>query len=84
MSLDWQDPPTPTAGRGSGTNWTSILAELRTRPGQWALVQEGVATTNAGGLRRRFPDFEFTGRRDTGGDGRRGRIFARYIGEGER
>lgn len=70
--MKWQAPPEPKAGK-----WAVITAALRERPGDWALVLEGVTTANARLLRKRFPGFEFVSRQDGGG---KANIFGRYVG----
>jgi hypothetical protein len=47
-AVKWQDPP--SAPR---YNWDSIAEELRSNPGQWALVAEGYSTNACKAMTRR-------------------------------
>lgn len=75
MSVDliWEDPPED--GRGNGkVPWKAIVAELRARPGEWAIVWEGTATqagAKAQHLRRYFPGVESVSRK--------GKVYARAV-----
>jgi hypothetical protein len=83
--IRWEDPPEPAArGRRHTLAWAEVAAELRARPGEWAVVYEG-ASNNA------LPDrikagkagftpagaFEATLR----GAGRAQATYARYVGD---
>lgn len=35
MTVKWEDPPAPTR-----IDYTEVLGELKTRPGDWALVRQ--------------------------------------------
>lgn len=59
--IRWQEPPPRERDGGNqpGSYYPGVIAELRARPGQWALIREGVTAAVASGLRKRFPDVEF-------------------------
>ena len=85
MSIKWMAPPhRSTFGPVPGKKWESILAPLRERPGEWAVVLTGPVKNiraQAGNLRRGGrvvcpPGFEFTTRTIDG----EGHLFARFIG----
>lgn len=77
MPLDWREPPV-TTGAGSGFDWSEPLAELRTRPGEWAMIRsydrKHAASSAVSLLRKRHPAFEFTSRAKGAG----GELFGRF------
>lgn len=46
MDIKWEDPG-PRNRKGATGKWAGIAAELKKRPGQWALVAENVFTSAA-------------------------------------
>lgn len=58
--VQWIDPPGSARGRG-GNKWGAIVAELRSRPGHWALVETGVKGPPTG-MARRYPNTTWTSR----------------------
>lgn len=58
-ALKWEEPPATPHGRGRAF-WPSLLRELDTRPGQWAVVAEDVAASVASYLKKTYPEYEFT------------------------
>lgn len=85
MALKFQDPPPDAKGAARKSKWREISDELRSRPGDWALVAEHVAmsmvTMIKNGRIAGMPagEFEAVGRNsDT--PARRCDVYARYVG----
>lgn len=87
--IRWEEPPCSTPG-GPGKSkpiiaHDLIAYQLRSRPGEWALVVEGAAhgalasTICRGGLRAYAPAGTFKAVSRTVGPGQN--IYARYVGE---
>lgn len=85
--LKWQDPPPNAAGRPSLTDWRAVAAALRERPGEWALVVEGVSISTATNIKKaRLVAFAPAGSfeavaRNGSNKTKRADIYARYVGE---
>jgi hypothetical protein len=80
--VKWQDPPGPKGGPGAN-RYQEVADQLRTRPGEWALIsgESGSTAANFGPTRRPVAfvgDFEFTARSRPDG---KADIYARYTGE---
>jgi hypothetical protein len=76
MELKWESPEPPKSGfKGK---WPAILAALKERPMEWALVAEDTAASNASRLKRDYPGFEFTVREVR--DNRAAKLYARWLG----
>ena len=83
--VKFQDPPKTTGGRGSRGKHLEIASELRGRPGEWALVMEGVAGSSptmirTGAIRAYTPAgaFDATARKRPDG---KFDVYARFVGE---
>jgi len=85
--IKWEDPPERPAGRRySKTKWSAIAAQLRSRPGEWAVVNTqrtvGPAANVASGLRRgAYRDMtpgQFEVKCTAVGD--EYRVYARFVG----
>jgi hypothetical protein len=83
--VKFQDPPPAKTGPHAG-GWFQIAAELKARPGEWAIVRENVTSNistyiRRGGSAAFVPagSFEATARRN--GTPGRVDIYARYVGE---
>ena len=79
--LKWQDPP--VHGK-AGRDWAAIVEQLKSRPGQWALVAEVAPVSTANSIRtgilkawRPVGAFEARGTNTKNG---RADIYARYVG----
>jgi hypothetical protein len=90
MVIRWEEPPRSTYG-GPGKRKTIeahelIAVQLRARPGQWALIMEGLPHSSIGSLISRGKlrayapagTFEAVARTANGGQS----IYARFVGEG--
>lgn len=83
--LVWEAPPAVT--RNGRPDWTTIGAELRARPGEWAIVRvceriaqsSNLAYTINRGLIGAMPYGEFEAR--SRAFGTEHRVYARYVGE---
>jgi len=81
--IRWEEPPAPRGGRRD-TGWAQVAAQLRDHPREWALVEDGVATSSLSNhiSRAKISDFDPPGayeavaRRENGSH----RIYARYVG----
>jgi hypothetical protein len=88
--LRWEEPPShgntsqPDAGR-----WAPIAAALKERPGEWAVIAEGLKPGTSGPMVTRIkkgqrgcwaPAGAFEARGRSNGDGLV-RLYARYVGE---
>lgn len=73
--IKWQEPP--SAPR---YDWDAIAEELRSNPGEWALVAEGYSTNNCRSMTRR--GMEIRSHRLTGlhRSQQAYDIYARYMG----
>lgn len=84
----WEDPPPHGNTNRDRSHWTPVAAELRLKPGVWAVIAEGVPTGTAGALTHRIkggrhpwtPAGAFEARGVTR-DGRSD-LYARYVGDG--
>lgn len=85
--LRWEDPPTPdrrgTKSRPALADWALVFAQLRDRPGAWALVTENAQSAAAiqireGRLRGSGPGGAFDAK-CVRVDGAL-RLYARYVG----
>ena len=73
--IEWVAAP-PPALRGQGIT-QRFVAELQTRPGEWAKYPTEFATSSSIGVyRTKFPDVEWVSRRNDG----KVVVYARYIG----
>lgn len=70
----WEEPPPTTVG--TPIKHPAWLEELRARPGQWALVEESVFSSQVTIWRRRYPDIEMTMREVTAK--KTGKLYARH------
>lgn len=84
--LEWKDPPPVRhAGRTPSPELLAVAAELRSRPGEWALVKSAVSAGTAHHWRVgkaaafRPGEFEFVVR-NTDRATQRADIYGRYIG----
>lgn len=77
MELKWEEPPPSRSGPGSN-RYQPAMDALRSRPGEWAVVADGVAASTTAYLRKRFAGFEFTQRQND--DGKTFRTYGRFIG----
>ncbi|SOE25648.1 hypothetical protein [Streptomyces sp. OK228] len=88
MGLHFEDPP-PAARLGSRVDHAAVAAELKARPGEWAIVGThatgGAANTAAGRIKSGHPHayrpagaFDAVGRTVNGEH----RTYAMYRGEG--
>lgn len=83
MTLKWEEPdPTPS---GTGTVWAQVAAELKARPGQWALVLEmesgNVKLNNTGRTIRSGATVPFRPAGSFEAIVQRGKLYARFVGE---
>lgn len=76
-TLEWR---APAGGRAPWTDWTKVIAELKTKPGEWACV--GVyASGVTSHLKKRYPGVEATMRHVNMDSTRReGELFVRWVG----
>lgn len=90
MVIRWEEPPGATyGGPGKGKPIVAhdlIAFQLRSRPGEWALIVEGdphgslASTINKGRLRAYVPAGSFEAVRRTVDGGQN--VYARYVGDG--
>ena len=87
MALKFQDPPPDAKGawKGRKSKWAGIAEELRSRPGEWALVGEqvsaSVVTMIKSGRAAGMAAGEFAAiGRNTNNATHRCDVYARYIG----
>jgi len=79
----WEEPRQERRGRKPSDHYLSIAAELRARPGAWALIHDGPAVHRAlagritGGHAAFAPPGAFEA--VTAANGRR--VYARYVGD---
>lgn len=82
MAIKWEEPPMHNARRSS--KWPAIFDELRTRPREWALVQEDTTPSTVGNIKRGTyagsNPGEFEARSVSAGDGKKSNVYARYVG----
>jgi hypothetical protein len=87
MAVEWADPP--PGRRAQSEEWEAIAQELRSRPGQWAIVARGRSAETATRIKngtlaafRPAGTFEArtTGRKNA--SDQRCDIYARYVGDG--
>lgn len=80
----WEDPPP----HGNRSQWQPVAEALRERPGEWALIAEGLKSGSAGAMSNaikvgRFscwrPAGTFESRTSARGDGLTD-LYARYVG----
>lgn len=80
--VQWEEPPARKCN--ARKDWASIAAQLRSRPGQWAVIDTDAAVSAAAnfrrGVNRSFPvgDFEF--RAHGTNNNRVEKIYARFVG----
>lgn len=90
--LRWEDPPPPShAGRPRGRNgpMEAVAAELRRRPGEWAVLYDGRKSAasgmssyiRTGALAPFTPSGDFDACARILGDRRI--VYARYVGDGD-
>lgn len=88
--IRWEDPPTEHGNtKHRQSKYQPTADALRSRPGQWALIQEGRTTGSTGGLAHRIRNgwgpfvppgaFETKVRGPVGGPAK---LYARYVGDG--
>ncbi|UOR02014.1 hypothetical protein MUN77_01390 [Leucobacter allii] len=75
--LLWEAPPKTRRGRES--TWDPVVAELKTRPGEWAVVKQDCSASTADYLKRTYPGLEVRSRGVK--NSRAERIYARWVGE---
>jgi hypothetical protein len=91
MTLEWKDPPPPLTTGAWAARWRVIVAELRERPGEWAIVQRDISHKNGyvlaskirNGFLRTVGDgcearFVLSAPRSGTGD-----LYVRYVGDAE-
>lgn len=87
MPVEWGDPPPDKAA--ASAEWEAIAQELRTRPGQWAMIARDKTTETATRIKngtlvsfRPAGSFEArtVGRKNA--SAQRCDIYARYVGDG--
>jgi hypothetical protein len=78
--VKWMDPP-ESKSPGNHAVIRGLLDQLRTRPGQWALIREDVVQGSTGSYKQRYGSegFEFTSRKTGPG---KANLFGRYVGNG--
>lgn len=83
--IKFQDPPRSKTGSDATARHEDIAAQLKDRPGEWALILENVSPSAAGNIRRGMTrayrpagSFETAARKSAGG---KADIWARYVGE---
>lgn len=63
MTLEWRDPGPPPPAK---TSWLPLLAELRTKPGEWAMMKSystyQTAKARASKLEEQHLEFQFVAR----------------------
>lgn len=87
MTLKFQDPPPDAKGKWNGrtSKWAGIAEELRSRPGEWALVAERASASTVtminAGRAAGMPKGEFAAvGRNSDAVANRCDVYARYIG----
>jgi hypothetical protein len=83
--IKWEEPPPSATGiRQTSEETAQFMAELRAHPKRWAVYREDAGSGAVSPLRKRWKEFEFTGRAITGSPhkGRRVKLFARFVGPG--
>ncbi len=88
MAIKFQDPPPDGKGHSRKSKWAGIAEELRSRPGEWALVGEQVSasmvTMIKSGRMAGMAAGEFAAiGRNSNNATRRCDVYARYIGGAE-
>lgn len=85
-SINWEAPPEALLNR-QRRDWQNVADELRARPGQWAVVAEGVSASTGTHIRHgRLTAFAPAGSfeaRVSGArsdEGKASKVYARYIG----
>lgn len=78
MVIKWEEPPVGARGGARRGVWSAVLADLQTRPGDWALIGEDVAASTATYLRTIGNGFEFTLRGVK--NNRAEKMYGRYVG----
>lgn len=76
--IKWQEPPAD--GRTGHAAFQSTLEALRSNPGRWALVAEGVSASRAHTIKSK-PGYEATVRKSATGNGGKYDLYARFVGE---
>lgn len=85
----WEDPPPHGNARRDRGGWGIVAEALKARPGEWAVIGEGVKHGTAGALVTRItrgqrawwsPAGAFEARGRAGTDGLV-TVYARYVGE---
>lgn len=79
VEIEWAEPPAPIQrGRGKAEQNDAIVAELKKRPGKWAVVQRGMASAGCSSWTK--CGCEAVGRRgqDSPEGGARYDIYARW------
>lgn len=93
--IRWEDPPPPqrrpgsNQGRRASTGrWAAVAADLRTRPGAWALVQVSDRWSSVAGNPQNIRAGKLAGFKPPGAFeaifrlvGDEARCYARYVGE---
>lgn len=75
MKLEWREP----APKAPKTVWDQVLAELRTRPGKFAVIKKGrggYVYGLAARLRKKYRGYEFVAQQV----GKKGELFGKYVG----
>lgn len=87
MSVQWKEPPAPAGPAEKPVKYQDIADELRSRPGEWALVQDDAWASfanqiTAGSLKAFRPRGAFEGLATDKRDyGRRATVYARFNGD---
>lgn len=92
--LRWEDPPTAHSAAGKPKQprrtdkWRTVAAELRARPGEWAVLLEAERFGNGGGIAGKIKAGDLAAFRPAGSFDATTRtvdglyaVYARYIGE---
>lgn len=87
MTIEFKSPP-PDGRGGSLADWSEVARQLKERPGEWAIVAQGVSATLAQAIKRAdraafAPAGTFEAVSRVSSTGRKRDIYARYVGEGE-
>jgi len=80
----WQDPPPPKRGHGTRGAQAEFVAQLKTRPGEWAVYPRLVTSAQGAQTRQRYRGVEVTLRfagSFTPAGGRQFHMYCRWIGE---
>jgi hypothetical protein len=77
MQIEWKEPPAQKRGRDCRKR-QMFVAELRKRPGEWALYTSSASHTLAYINQKDFPGTEWTCRKNADG---RFEVFARAIAQ---